>query len=83
MLLFIGGVFFIKEQYQAVCLPEFGVYYITSVQRAYCGVAHEKLLDYYPLTYTVWGMSLLILHHSIPTLWKNVFTGREYQVDYP
>lgn len=58
-------VFFITEQYQAVRLPEFGVYYITRLKTEYCCVAHE---NYYPLTeYTVWGMSLLILHHSIPT----------------
>lgn len=61
-------VFFITEQYQAVRLPEFGVYYITQLKTEYCCVAHENLLDYYPLTeYTVWGMSLPILHHSIPT----------------
>lgn len=61
-------VFFIAEQYRAVRLPELGVYYIKPVHGAYCCVAHEKLLDYYPLIqYTVWGMPLLILHHSIPT----------------
>ena len=63
-----SSVFFITEQYVAVRLPEFGVYYITPMQKAYCCVAQEKLLDYYPLSeYTFWGMSVLILHHSIPT----------------
>lgn len=58
---------FITEQYKATRLAGFGIYCITQVQRECRHIAHENLLDYYPLTeYTVWGMSHVV-HHSITT----------------
>lgn len=50
----------------------------------YCCVAHEEILDYYPLTDILQAVySILIIPHSIPTFLKNVFAEREYQRDYP
>lgn len=63
-----SAVYFITELYQAGRQPEINAYLTTPMQEAYYCVSQAELLDHYPLLeYSVWGMSLLNLHHSVPT----------------
>jgi len=63
-----SAVYFITEVYQAVRQPEINAYHTSPMQEAYYCVSQAELLDHYPLPeYSVWGMSLLTLHHSVPT----------------
>lgn len=60
-------VFFICEIHQAVRLPSIDSYHTSPVPSSYYCVKAEELLDFFPLPeYMVWGMPLLILHHSVP-----------------
>lgn len=62
-----SAVYFIAEKYHALRIPDMGVYSLTLMQRSYCCINQENLLDYYPLPeYTVYGTPLIILHHSFP-----------------
>jgi len=62
-----SAVYFIAEKYHALRIPDMGVYSLTLMQRSYCCINQENLLDYYPLPeYTVHGTPLIILHHSFP-----------------
>lgn len=55
------------KKYHALRIPDMGVYSLTLMQRSYCCISQENLLDYYPLPeYTVHGTPLIILHHSFP-----------------
>lgn len=59
-----SAVYFITEVYQAVRQPEINAYHTSPMQEAYYCVSQAELLDHYPLPeYSVWGMSLLTLHH--------------------
>lgn len=63
-----SAVYFITEVYQAVRQPYSNSYCTTPMQEAYYCVSQSELLDYYPLPkYSVCGMSLVTLHHSVPT----------------
>lgn len=52
-------VHFVIQEYQAVLVPNMGVYSFAATERMCC-VKHENLLDYYPLPeYRVCGMPVL------------------------
>ena len=62
-----SAVYFIAEKYHALRIPDMGVYSLTLMQRSYCCINQENLLDYYPLPdYTVHGTPLIILNHLFP-----------------
>lgn len=66
------AVHFIAEKYHCMRLPDMGVYRLTLMQKSYCCVNQENLLDYYPLPeYTVHGTQIIILHHSFPSFQNN------------
>ena len=62
-----SAVYFIAEKYHALRIPDMGVYSLTLMQRSYCCINQENLLDYYPLPdYTVHGTPMIILNHLFP-----------------
>lgn len=66
------AVYFIAEKYQALRIPDMGVYSLTLMQRNYCFINQENMLDYYPLPeYTVHGTPLIVPHHSVLLVLKD------------
>lgn len=60
-------VYFVVEKYHAIRIPDMGVYCLKLMQKSYCCVDQDTLLDYYPLSeYTAHGTRVIILHHSYP-----------------
>lgn len=65
-------VYLVAEKYHAMRLPDSGVYSLTLMQRSYCCVNQESLLDYYPLPgFTVYVTPVVILHHALPSFQNN------------
>lgn len=60
-------VYFVVEKYHAIRIPDMGIYCHKLMQKSYCCVDQNTLLDYYPLPeYTAHGTGVIILHHSFP-----------------
>lgn len=62
------SVYFVTKKHTFVKLRDMGIYCELGVaQEDYVCIKHEDLLDYYPLpAYKVYGLLLIVLHHSFP-----------------
>lgn len=61
-----SSVYFITELFQTSTVHNMGVYCLTAKNGSYSCVNQNDLLDYYPLSeYTVFDMSVIVLHHSL------------------
>lgn len=82
--LFIKTLQFITEKNHTVHFTYIDAYHTTPIPKPYCCVTQEELLDFCPLPkYMVRGMSLLILHHCVPTFQINVILRLCYKRDDP
>lgn len=64
-------VYFVVKSCQTVLQVHMDVYLVHDIEQCspFVCLRHEELLDYYPLPeHKVNGLSMLILHHSFPSL---------------
>lgn len=70
-------VYFVVEKYHAVRISDMGGYCLKLMQKSYCCVDQNTLLDYYPLPEnTAHGTRVIILHHSFPLFQINGIIGK-------
>lgn len=63
------SVYFITELFQTCSIPDMGVHCLTPMNGSNSFVNQNDLLDYYPLSkYTVFDMSVIVLHHSFVSI---------------
>ncbi len=68
-VIYNSSVYFITELFQTCRIHYLGVHSLTPMNRSYLCVNQNDVLDYYPLSkYTVFDMSVIVLHHSVVSI---------------